>query len=137
LSTAVTCSPAPIANRSSVAVGDTETILVGSRLMVTLPFAACTVTGNDAAALTEPRAGDDRDDADGCEGAEDCVRLPALEHAAVAGDRAATTLSAASARRVGLSISSSISSRRTKRARCDTEEAPERTALHPRTVTSA
>src|SRR5437763_14145934 len=42
----MTCRPAPIANRSSVAVGDNEMIRLGRCLIVTLPLAAVTVTGN-------------------------------------------------------------------------------------------
>src|SRR5580700_3734950 len=45
-STATTWVPAPIAYRSSVAVGSSETIRFGWRLIVTLPLAAASVVGN-------------------------------------------------------------------------------------------
>src|SRR5215204_7281604 len=45
-STAITCSPAPIANRSSVAVGESDTIRSGRSSIVTSPLVPSTVTGN-------------------------------------------------------------------------------------------
>src|SRR4051812_5953646 len=44
-STAATCEPAPTAYRSSVAVGESDTIRVGRFAIVTGPFAAWIVTG--------------------------------------------------------------------------------------------
>ena len=46
-STAITCSPAPIANRSSVAVGESDTIRSGRSSIVTCPLVPSTATGND------------------------------------------------------------------------------------------
>jgi hypothetical protein len=46
LSTATTCGPAPIANRLSVAVGESETIRRGFVRTVTLPWPVTIVTGN-------------------------------------------------------------------------------------------
>src|SRR5262249_61788241 len=55
-STATTWLPAPTAYRSSVVVGDSETIRVGSLLIVTTPLPALTVTGKAAAADALPLA---------------------------------------------------------------------------------
>src|SRR5215469_12490872 len=48
MSTATTCLPAPTAYRSSVAVGDSETIRVGWALIVTVPPGVVMVSGNFA-----------------------------------------------------------------------------------------
>src|SRR4051812_46407456 len=45
-----------MANRSSVAVGDSEMIALGCLVIVTLPLPACTVTGNAAAVRGEDAA---------------------------------------------------------------------------------
>jgi hypothetical protein len=55
-STATTCLPAPTAYRSSVAVGDRETMRVGWALIVTGPAGVVTVSGNEV-----PPAGADAD----------------------------------------------------------------------------
>jgi hypothetical protein len=56
----MTWSPAPIANRSSVAVGESETIRSGRVSIVTSPLVPATVTGNAADpvdAVDEPAVG--------------------------------------------------------------------------------
>jgi hypothetical protein len=47
----LTCGPAPIANRSSVAVAEIDTMRFGRRAIRTLPFAALTVTGKPGSAV--------------------------------------------------------------------------------------
>ena len=47
----ITCLPAPIANRVSVAVADSETIRTGRFGTVTLPFETVIVAGNGAAVV--------------------------------------------------------------------------------------
>src|SRR5882762_9863480 len=49
----MTCAPAPIAKRSSVALADNETMRSGRFASVTEPFAAVTVTGNNGAPAAE------------------------------------------------------------------------------------
>src|SRR5262245_17232558 len=56
LSTATTCGPAPIENRDSVGVGESETMRAGRLVTVTLPLEAMTVTGNDAVDAFPPEA---------------------------------------------------------------------------------
>src|SRR3954451_24299863 len=94
-----------MAKSISVAVGESETIAVGRRLIVTAPFAAFTVTGNAVAdALVFPGAGAE----------------PELEQAVTKPSTTATTPVATAPRPQRSSMSSSIGSRRTKCARCDT-----------------
>src|ERR1700730_774121 len=49
----MTCAPAPMANRSSVALADSETIRCGRFGSVTEPLAAATVIGNSGAPAAE------------------------------------------------------------------------------------
>src|SRR5262249_35144781 len=119
---AFTCGPAPIAKSISVAVAERETIAVGLWVMVTLPLAAYTVTGNCVAAALDV----------GVAGAEPGAGPPELAHAAT--DSAAIEATApARARRVLLSMLILHRHRGGRSAPAATPGGVERTALPPRT----